>query len=148
MARFAASRIAILPQLGHALAKLSFVRIGVTQRAGAVLPVINGHRFRLGGPIIGHFVTVVARHRDVASRQQEPCLLVAHKREGRRSPAYKRVAGFAAVQPRSGSELSPVLIGVAVEAFAELYFVERVSAFRDVALCAIDRRVLALERIG
>lgn len=52
------------------------------------------------------------------------------------------MALLAAIQVRSRGELASVLIFVAVHALRELDSVKSVFAFGNMALCALDRRVL------
>ena len=94
------------------------------------------------------FVTLLASHRQVRSRQYEPGLLVPRQPERGGLVAVERVTLLAPVQIRRGRELPLVLVFVAVEAATELDLVKRLFAVRDVALRALQGGVLALQGIG
>src|ERR1700687_3774295 len=74
-------------------------------------------------------------------------LFVPGERKRRRLESLKRVAFLALVQPGRSGELGLVLVVVAVQAAGELDFVKRFLSFCDMALRALEFRVLAFERV-
>ena len=73
--------------------------------------------------------------------------LVFREREGRWLVRLHAMAAVARVEIRSRSKLLRVAIAMAIGAAIELHFENRVAAFRNVALRALQTRVTTLQRI-
>ncbi len=119
------------------------MRIDVAADAAQILPVINGGRFWL--ELGGFLVTVGAWNGHVAAREHELCFLVFREAECGRLVSLEVVATIARIEIRRGCELSSVAVAVAICAAIELHLEQRVLSFGDMALGAVDGRVLALK---
>jgi hypothetical protein len=96
----------------------------------------------------GLLVTVAARNRHVASAQTKWSVVVPAQAECGWQEPLKVVAIFATVEMWRAGKLSGVLVGVTIGAIPKLYRVDRGLAFRYMALCAPQRGMLALQRVG
>ena len=76
--------------------------------------------------------------------QHKVSFLMLCQAERRRLIRLQVVAAVAGIKVRSRRKLSLMLVGVTVSAVLELYLEDRVLAFRDMALLAIQSRVLHL----
>lgn len=83
----------------------------------------------------------------MAASELEAGLFVLGERKRRRLESLQRVALLALIQPGRSGELRLVLVVVAVQAAGELDLVKRVLPLRDMALRALEFRVLAFERV-
>ena len=146
MARFATGGRPIYPHLPHAIFELTFVRIGVTRGAGAILKLVEHGIFCLRRRFF--LMTITTRDRDVPSGKHEPGLLVLRQSESGGPVSFQRMALLTAVEVWSGGELSLVFVFVAVKTARELYLVKRFFTFGDVALCTLHGGMLGLECVG
>jgi hypothetical protein len=55
---------------------------------------------------------------------------------------------FATVEVRRGGKLSGMWVGVTIRAVSKLHRINRGFALRNMALCALQRGMLALQRVG
>lgn len=145
MTGFASRHGTIGPRLLHAISKLTFMRIAVATGAVEVAPVIH-RRFRL--ELCRFFVAVGAGYRDVAAGQNEAGLLVLRQAEGGRLVGLQIVAAVTCVEVGCCGKLPRMLIGVAVHTALELDFEKGVLAFGNVALCALQPRMRALQWVS
>src|SRR3990172_6437403 len=113
MACLAVRARAVCQHPAHLGLKLAVVRIHVTIRAGLVGKVELGNSDSADQRWL---VAVQAGHSSVRPFQCEPSLLVPGQCESARAEAMQVVAFLTAVLVRSGIELAPVLIGMAVGA--------------------------------
>ena len=166
MAGFAAGRCAVGAERLHALGKLAPVRVLVTGGTGKLAEVIygagliagrRGRRLSLHGDRSREqrraregrcrLVAIAAQDSQMAAGKLEAGLFVLGERKRRRLESLDRVALFALIQPGRSGELRLVLVMVAIQAAGELDSVKRVPSLRDVALGALELRVLAFERV-
>ena len=147
MAGFATEKLPVRSLLPHELIELLFVRVEVAGCASQRRPVIK--RSRAGPQVVGDPVAIVAGDRQVTSRQRKSRRRMPGKAECRRLHSLHGVATLASVEIGRGGELPRMLIAVAVCAVLELHLVKRVFdiALRNVALRALQRGMLALQRI-
>lgn len=145
MAGLAARRLAIRSLPLHALAELAVMRIRMATGARELVPVIK-HR-RLGLEAFTLFMTIPARHRNMAARQEETRFLVLRQGKSRRPIPVQVMAAFAGIEVRGGRELPHMLILMTVGAALELDLEQRVFPARDMALPALQCRVLPLQRV-
>jgi hypothetical protein len=144
MARLAAYNRSVCPDLLHTFIELPFVRVRMAAHAIQVSPVIDSSRLDIDRDLCRLFVTVAARHGDVASRKKKARFPVAQKRERRRFVAFKIVATVTSIEVRRIGELPGVTIAMTVRAPFKFNFEDRSLAFRDVALSAFQTGVPTL----
>ena len=130
---------------GHALFKFAVVRINVAGRAALILEMEGEHLVRRAA--CACLVTLVARHRHVRARQREACLLMNGYCKRGAMKILNGVATLAAVLIRRGGELPFVNIFVAVQAGGEFHLVNSILPRWNVALIALNDRVLAQQGI-
>ncbi len=134
MARLAPLGTAVNALLIHLGFKLLSVRILVTSRTAQIREVIRNNLSRL--PIHAGRVTFIAQNRHVCSLEREAALCMKCDRERGRAEAFHSVAAFALSVVRCSSELSAVLVLMAIGAFCEGDFVARGLACGCMALVA------------
>ncbi len=96
----------------------------------------------------GLLVTVAAWNRHVTSTQTKGNFVVPAEAECGWQKPLQIVAIFATVEMWRGGKLSGVWVGVTIGAIPKLYRVDRGLIFRYMALCALQRDMLALQRVG
>ena len=84
----------------------------------------------------------------MAARQHEAGLLVLRQAESGRLVGLEIVAAVTSVEVGCRGKLPRMLIGVTVRTALELDFEQGVLAFRNVALCALQARMRALQRVS
>jgi hypothetical protein len=131
-------------RLHHAFRELAAMRIAVAAGAGAVLEPVP--RYFLSSRT-QRLVTITAGHRNMASGQLKPGVLVLRQRECGRPKSLDRVARLATVQQGRGCELSLVSVAVTIHALGELDAIKRCLTRGQMAFLAAYRRVLALQRV-
>jgi len=130
----------------HSFLELPIVRIAVTLFATEISET-ELRSFILSTFGITNFVAFGASGSQVCAGELELCLLVARQSERGRRVSLDGVARFAAIQVRRCRELRFVHVVVAIETLRKLDLEARVFAGGNMALCAIDVRMLALQRI-
>jgi hypothetical protein len=139
--------LSIRPRRMHERVESSLMRICMAIRATISRPVILRRRLRL--EIARRLVAVAARNCQMASAKIERGFVVPGQAVGGRPKPLQAMAVFATVYVWCFGKLSSMFIAVAVRAKVKPYLVDRECLFRrNVALCATQRRMLALERIG
>jgi hypothetical protein len=93
-------------------------------------------------------MTIAARYRDVTSTQTKWRLIVPAQAERRWQKALQTMAALAGVEVWRAGKLAGMLIAVAIRAALKLDLEQRVFALRNMALAALQRGVLALQRVG
>ena len=141
MAGFATGGLAGLVARLHPLFELAMVDVFVAACATELREVVEHNR-------VGRcrLVAVVAGHGDVAAIEWEVALFVHFDVVVRHLPLVAVVALLAAVAPRVGSELSLVLILVAIQAGCKLHLVFRVLAAGTGGLVAIRTLQVGVRR--
>lgn len=137
--------LSVGPRLQHSCLELALVWIGMATGAAQVLPVID--HAGVGLKVFRLFVAVTARNRYVSARKREMRFFVPGQRKRGRLVALEIVAAIAGVEIGGGRELRSVFITVAVGATLELDLEQRVLAFWNVALRALQSGVPALQGI-
>ena len=130
--RLATHRLALGIQLRHPLRKLTLVNVLMACRAGQLRKVVRHHslpRQRL--------VALVARHRNMTTRQRKVRLLVLRHRVVRCLERRPSVALLAPVVPRSTRKLPLMLVLMAVDAQRKLQTVAPRRPLRRVAVVAL-----------
>ena len=130
---------------GHLLAELAAMNVFMAGRTGQFLKMVRHGRACVFALCL---VTVRTRDRQMRVHQNESGLLVPRQRKGRRRERLYRMAAFAAVQDRSGGELSRVCVFMAICALGKLDFEFRRFARRDVAGGAGNFEMCPLQRIS
>jgi len=146
MADLTGERRAIRFQPLHVSVKSPFVWICVTTLASQVLPVVLRGWFWF--EIRRLLVAVDARNSHVTSAQTKRKFVVSAQAECRGQKPLQVVALFAAVEVRGGGELPGMFVVVTIRAVTKVQCVDRGFALRNMALCALQRGMLALQRVG
>lgn len=122
------------------------MRIFMTTLTSQAPPVVL--RRWLRSEISGRFVTVSAGNRHVTSAQAIGNFVVSSQAECRWEKPLQVVAIFASVEVWGGAKLPGMFVSVTIRAVAKLHGISRGLAFRNMALCARQGRMLALQWIG
>lgn len=122
------------------------MRILVASRTREFVPVVKNRWLGLDVRIL--LVAVAAGNRCMTTGKREVCIFVPGERKGGWFVSLQVVAAFAAIKVRRLGKLSGMLVAVAISAVLELHFEQRVLAFRDVALLALQSGVTSLQGIG
>ncbi len=130
----------------HESIKSAFMRIFMATLTSQALPVIL--RRWLRSEISGRFVTVAAWNRHVTSAQAIGNFVVSTQAECRWEKPLQVVAIFASVEVWGGGKLPSMFVGVTICAVAKLHGIDRSFPLRNMALCARQCRMLALQWIG
>ena len=146
VAGFASQGRSVRPACGHPIVELSFVRIGVACRAGAVFKM-ERQNFVLASPQ-ADLVAFRASDGGMRAGQGEARLHVLGNRIRGAVEVLHRVAVFATILIRRRGELVVMRVLMAIRACREFHFINRVLAGRRMALVAGDRGVLALQRVA
>ena len=120
--------------------------ICVTTLACQALPVILRSWFRF--EIRRHLVAVDAWNRHVTSAQTKRKFVVSAQAECRGQKPLQVVAILTAVEVWNGGKLPGMFVGVTIRAVTKVQCVDRGFALRNMALCALQRGMLALQRVG
>jgi hypothetical protein len=120
--------------------------ICVTTLASQALPVVLRSWFRF--EIRRLLVAVDARNSHVTSAQTKASFLVLAQAECRRQEPLQVVAIFATVEVWGTGKLPGMIVGVTIRAVAKLHRIDGGFALRNMALCALQRGMLALQRVG
>jgi len=145
VASLTVSARAVCQDAVHLGLEFAVVRIHVTTRAGLVGKVELGNS---GSGDQRWLVAVQAGHSSVRPFQCEPSLLVPGQCESARAEAMQVMAVLTLVLVRTGIELPPMLINMAVGATTERNLEFHCHARWGVATGAGNLGVLCFERIG
>lgn len=145
MTRFASPGRAVGAQLR--LLFLKFTVMGIFMAAGAAHVFPAEWKELIGPPRSPHFVTFVAPHRSMRSCERKPRFAVVGNGIGRAMKVLDGVAVLAAVLVTRTGELPVVLIFMAVQASRKLDLIYGVLAGRNMALIALNPRVLPLQGV-
>src|SRR5208337_4102829 len=146
MANVALQRRSAWRRLLHESVELPFMWICVTTLASQAVPVVLRSWFRFEAR--GLLVTVAAWNRHVASAQTKWSVVVPAQAECGWQEPLDVVAIFATVEMWRGGKLTGMWVGVTIGAILKLHRVDRGLAFRYMAPCALQRGMLALQRVG
>ena len=146
MAGLAPERLSIRSCLPHRANESPLVGVGVTTCASQVSPVVNHRRLRL--EVHRFLMSIAAGNRQMTPTQPKWRFVVPAQAECGWQKALQTMAALTGIEVRCGGKLSGVLVPVAVRAALELHLVERVFALRNMTLRALQRGMLALQRIG
>src|ERR1700690_1635728 len=130
----------------HVSVKSPFMWICVTTLASQALPVVLRSWFRF--EIRRLLVAVDTRNSHVTSAQTKESFVVPAQAECRWQKPLQVVAIFATVEVWGGGELPGMFVGVTIRAVTKLHRIDSGFALRNMALCALQRGMLALQRIG
>ena len=144
MAGFASAGGSSRSGLLHPFVKLPFVDVLVTTGTAQVLPVVD-EVLRL--ELSRFLVTVAACDRDVSPGQRKTSLLVLGQGKGRGYVGIEVMALVTGIEVGCRRELTRVAILVAICAKVKLHPVERVLAFGDMALLALEACMASLEGV-
>lgn len=129
----------------HSLLELPLMRILMATGAGQVLPVVNDRRF--GREVRGFLVAIATWNGDVPVGEQEARFLVTRQRKRGWLVTLQIVAAVTSIEIWRGGKLTGMPIAVAIGAALEFDFEYRFLSPRNVALCALQPGMSALQRI-
>jgi hypothetical protein len=130
----------------HELVELAFMRIFMTTLASHAFPVVLRSWFRF--EIRRIFVTVAAGNGRVVSTETKGIVVMSAQAESRWEKPLQVVAIFATVEAWGRGKLPGMFVGVTIRAISKLQRIHRGFALWNMALCALQRGMLSLQRVG